>query len=157
MQVVKRKETGGHTKSLYNHSTSPPWVIQSFVFKSSEYFNGPKIIFLFKQSDSLKKNVRTLCCTYVVLSTLPVHSTQTTSFWGSSLGKCRKVEAFLGDGGFGFVTKCRSIETDKVVSIKAKKNLPEIVHQTSGCGVWIWHSQHREGEWPFLWSRSRLL
>eukprot|EP00064_Thunnus_orientalis_P007357 superscaffoldBa00000811_g7377 len=50
-------------------------------------------------------------------------------FKGSTLGRCHKVEAFLGEGGFGFVTKCRNIDTDRVVAIKVNKNHPEIVQQ----------------------------
>ncbi len=39
------------------------------------------------------------------------------------------MEAFLGEGGFGFVTKCRNKETDNVEAIKVNKNHPNIVHQ----------------------------
>uniref|UniRef100_A0A3Q3NQT2 Protein kinase domain-containing protein n=1 Tax=Labrus bergylta TaxID=56723 RepID=A0A3Q3NQT2_9LABR len=39
------------------------------------------------------------------------------------------VEAFLGEGGFGVVAKCRNTITNKFVAIKVNKNAPEIYHQ----------------------------
>uniref|UniRef100_A0A3Q3FFA1 Protein kinase domain-containing protein n=1 Tax=Labrus bergylta TaxID=56723 RepID=A0A3Q3FFA1_9LABR len=48
---------------------------------------------------------------------------------GSSLGHFHKVEAFLGEGGFGVVAKCRNTITNKFVAIKVNKNAPEIYHQ----------------------------
>eukprot|EP00064_Thunnus_orientalis_P017261 superscaffoldBa00003621_g17341 len=50
-------------------------------------------------------------------------------FKGSTLGGCHKVEACLGEGGFGFVTKCHNIDADRVVAIKVNKNHPEVVQQ----------------------------
>uniref|UniRef100_A0A3Q3FCF8 Protein kinase domain-containing protein n=1 Tax=Labrus bergylta TaxID=56723 RepID=A0A3Q3FCF8_9LABR len=47
----------------------------------------------------------------------------------SSLGHFHKVEAFLGEGGFGVVAKCRNTITNKFVAIKVNKNAPEIYHQ----------------------------
>ncbi|KAE8287160.1 Homeodomain-interacting protein kinase 2 [Larimichthys crocea] len=48
---------------------------------------------------------------------------------GSSLGHFHKVEGFLGEGGFGFVTKCRNLQTNKSEAIKINKNSPEVVRQ----------------------------
>lgn len=49
---------------------------------------------------------------------------------GSILGDCHQVEALLGEGGFGVVTKCRNTETNRMVAIKVNKPHPEIVRQT---------------------------
>ncbi|XP_070708383.1 homeodomain-interacting protein kinase 3-like [Pempheris klunzingeri] len=57
------------------------------------------------------------------------HTDELQIYKGSSLGGCLRVEAFLGEGGFGFVTKCRNTETDEMVAIKVNKSHPEIVHQ----------------------------
>uniref|UniRef100_A0A3P9BWW2 Protein kinase domain-containing protein n=1 Tax=Maylandia zebra TaxID=106582 RepID=A0A3P9BWW2_9CICH len=40
---------------------------------------------------------------------------------GSILGKHYKVEAFLGEGGFGIVAKCRDTTTNQAVAIKVNK------------------------------------
>uniref|UniRef100_UPI0037E97C7C homeodomain-interacting protein kinase 2-like n=1 Tax=Semicossyphus pulcher TaxID=241346 RepID=UPI0037E97C7C len=48
---------------------------------------------------------------------------------GSILGHLYKVEASLGEGGFGVVKKCRNIETDQCVAIKVNKNDLDIFHQ----------------------------
>uniref|UniRef100_A0A8C4EGN9 Protein kinase domain-containing protein n=1 Tax=Dicentrarchus labrax TaxID=13489 RepID=A0A8C4EGN9_DICLA len=39
------------------------------------------------------------------------------------------VESFLGEGGFGFVTKCHNLVTDEMEAIKVNKNLPSVFHQ----------------------------
>ncbi|XP_037610617.1 homeodomain-interacting protein kinase 1-like [Sebastes umbrosus] len=51
-------------------------------------------------------------------------------FEGSLLGQSHKVEALLGKGGFGFVTKCRNLETGKAVAVKVIKDLPGEAEQT---------------------------
>uniref|UniRef100_A0A8C4FFX3 Protein kinase domain-containing protein n=1 Tax=Dicentrarchus labrax TaxID=13489 RepID=A0A8C4FFX3_DICLA len=48
---------------------------------------------------------------------------------GSLLAECHKVESFLGEGGFGFVTKCHNLVTDKMEAIKVNKNHPSVFHQ----------------------------
>uniref|UniRef100_A0A8P4GH69 Protein kinase domain-containing protein n=1 Tax=Dicentrarchus labrax TaxID=13489 RepID=A0A8P4GH69_DICLA len=48
---------------------------------------------------------------------------------GSLLAECHKVESFLGEGGFGFVTKCHNLVTDEMEAIKVNKNLPSVFHQ----------------------------
>uniref|UniRef100_A0A3Q4I0P1 Protein kinase domain-containing protein n=1 Tax=Neolamprologus brichardi TaxID=32507 RepID=A0A3Q4I0P1_NEOBR len=40
---------------------------------------------------------------------------------GSILGNHYKVEAFLGEGGFGIVAKCRDTMTNQAVAIKVNK------------------------------------
>uniref|UniRef100_A0A8C4E2L1 Protein kinase domain-containing protein n=1 Tax=Dicentrarchus labrax TaxID=13489 RepID=A0A8C4E2L1_DICLA len=45
------------------------------------------------------------------------------------LAECHKVESFLGEGGFGFVTKCHNLVTDEMEAIKVNKNLPSVFHQ----------------------------
>uniref|UniRef100_A0A8C4NUP2 Protein kinase domain-containing protein n=1 Tax=Dicentrarchus labrax TaxID=13489 RepID=A0A8C4NUP2_DICLA len=47
----------------------------------------------------------------------------------SLLAECHKVESFLGEGGFGFVTKCHNLVTDKMEAIKVNKNHPSVFHQ----------------------------
>uniref|UniRef100_A0A3Q3GUI2 Protein kinase domain-containing protein n=1 Tax=Labrus bergylta TaxID=56723 RepID=A0A3Q3GUI2_9LABR len=42
---------------------------------------------------------------------------------------CKVGKAFLGEGGFGVVAKCRNTITNKFVAIKVNKNAPEIYHQ----------------------------
>uniref|UniRef100_A0A3P9DKJ5 Protein kinase domain-containing protein n=1 Tax=Maylandia zebra TaxID=106582 RepID=A0A3P9DKJ5_9CICH len=48
---------------------------------------------------------------------------------GTFLGGHYKVEGFLGEGGFGIVTKCCNTKTNKFVAIKVNKNKPEILQQ----------------------------
>lgn len=48
---------------------------------------------------------------------------------GTTLGKCYKVVKFLGEGGFGFETKCLNTETNEAVAIKVNKSHDDIVHQ----------------------------
>ncbi|XP_030611540.1 dual specificity protein kinase YAK1-like [Archocentrus centrarchus] len=48
-------------------------------------------------------------------------------FEGTILGNAYKVETFLGEGSFGFVTKCRHTKTNKVVAVKVIKNIPQIL------------------------------
>uniref|UniRef100_A0A3Q0S4D7 Protein kinase domain-containing protein n=1 Tax=Amphilophus citrinellus TaxID=61819 RepID=A0A3Q0S4D7_AMPCI len=48
---------------------------------------------------------------------------------GTILGNCYKVEAFLGQGSFGFVTKCLNTQTNKAVAVKINKNDPKILEQ----------------------------
>uniref|UniRef100_A0A3P9DVA2 Protein kinase domain-containing protein n=1 Tax=Maylandia zebra TaxID=106582 RepID=A0A3P9DVA2_9CICH len=48
---------------------------------------------------------------------------------GSILGKHYKVEAFLGEGGFGIVAKCRDTTTNQAVAIKVNKSDPDILQQ----------------------------
>uniref|UniRef100_A0A3P9DEJ1 Protein kinase domain-containing protein n=1 Tax=Maylandia zebra TaxID=106582 RepID=A0A3P9DEJ1_9CICH len=48
---------------------------------------------------------------------------------GSILGKHYKVEAFLGEGGFGIVAKCRDTMTNRAVAIKVNKSRPDILQQ----------------------------
>ncbi|KAM7371086.1 hypothetical protein PAMP_010582 [Pampus punctatissimus] len=47
---------------------------------------------------------------------------------GGALGSYT-VEDFLGEGGFGFVSKCRHQETGRMVAIKVNKPEPEIIRQ----------------------------
>uniref|UniRef100_A0A3P8PXH8 Protein kinase domain-containing protein n=1 Tax=Astatotilapia calliptera TaxID=8154 RepID=A0A3P8PXH8_ASTCA len=48
---------------------------------------------------------------------------------GSILGKHYKVEASLGEGGFGIVAKCRDTMTNRAVAIKVNKSRPDILQQ----------------------------
>ncbi|CAI5653022.1 unnamed protein product [Oreochromis niloticus] len=48
---------------------------------------------------------------------------------GSILGNHYKVEAFLGEGGFGIVAKCRDTRTNRAVAIKVNKSRPDILQQ----------------------------
>ena len=82
-----------------------------------------------------------LCCTVTVklyqcdlmysclLSLFSLHTDQLQIFKGSTLGRCHTVEAFLGEGGFGFVTKCRNTETGRTEAVKVNKTHPEVVCQ----------------------------
>uniref|UniRef100_A0A3P8PXE1 Protein kinase domain-containing protein n=1 Tax=Astatotilapia calliptera TaxID=8154 RepID=A0A3P8PXE1_ASTCA len=45
------------------------------------------------------------------------------------MGNHYKVEAFLGEGGFGIVAKCRDTKTNRAVAIKVNKNNPDILQQ----------------------------
>uniref|UniRef100_A0A668RTW9 Protein kinase domain-containing protein n=1 Tax=Oreochromis aureus TaxID=47969 RepID=A0A668RTW9_OREAU len=47
----------------------------------------------------------------------------------SILGNHYKVEAFLGEGGFGIVAKCRDTRTNRAVAIKVNKSRPDILQQ----------------------------
>uniref|UniRef100_A0AAZ1XII4 Protein kinase domain-containing protein n=1 Tax=Oreochromis aureus TaxID=47969 RepID=A0AAZ1XII4_OREAU len=48
---------------------------------------------------------------------------------GTLLGDHYEVEGFLGEGGFGIVTKCRNTKTNEFVAIKVNKRNPEILQQ----------------------------
>uniref|UniRef100_A0A3P8QTL2 Protein kinase domain-containing protein n=1 Tax=Astatotilapia calliptera TaxID=8154 RepID=A0A3P8QTL2_ASTCA len=48
---------------------------------------------------------------------------------GSILGNRYKVEAFLGEGGFGIVAKCRDTKTNRAVAIKVNRNRPDTLQQ----------------------------
>uniref|UniRef100_A0A3Q3CIQ6 Homeodomain-interacting protein kinase 2-like n=1 Tax=Haplochromis burtoni TaxID=8153 RepID=A0A3Q3CIQ6_HAPBU len=48
---------------------------------------------------------------------------------GSILGNHYKVEAFLGEGGFGIVAKCCDTKTNQAVAIKVNKNRTNILQQ----------------------------
>uniref|UniRef100_A0A3P9B7V5 Protein kinase domain-containing protein n=1 Tax=Maylandia zebra TaxID=106582 RepID=A0A3P9B7V5_9CICH len=48
---------------------------------------------------------------------------------GTILGDQHVVEAFLGEGGFGLVTRCRNTKNNKTVAIKVNKSDPEILLQ----------------------------
>uniref|UniRef100_A0A3P8RFU5 Protein kinase domain-containing protein n=1 Tax=Astatotilapia calliptera TaxID=8154 RepID=A0A3P8RFU5_ASTCA len=48
---------------------------------------------------------------------------------GTILGDHHVVEAFLGEGGFGLVTRCRDTKNNKTVAIKVNKSDPEILLQ----------------------------
>uniref|UniRef100_A0A3P8QYC0 Protein kinase domain-containing protein n=1 Tax=Astatotilapia calliptera TaxID=8154 RepID=A0A3P8QYC0_ASTCA len=45
------------------------------------------------------------------------------------LGNRYKVEAFLGEGGFGIVAKCRDTKTNRAVAIKVNRNHPDTLQQ----------------------------
>lgn len=69
-------------------------------------------------------------CRNLILSLLFLFCTDELQIYqGSTLGHFHKVESFLGEGGFGFVTKCRNLKTNKEEAIKVNKNSPEIVRQ----------------------------
>uniref|UniRef100_A0A3P9DVA4 Protein kinase domain-containing protein n=1 Tax=Maylandia zebra TaxID=106582 RepID=A0A3P9DVA4_9CICH len=48
---------------------------------------------------------------------------------GTILGDHHMVEAFLGEGGFGVVTKCRDTKNNQTVAVKVNKSNPEILLQ----------------------------
>uniref|UniRef100_A0AAZ1XQ87 Protein kinase domain-containing protein n=1 Tax=Oreochromis aureus TaxID=47969 RepID=A0AAZ1XQ87_OREAU len=48
---------------------------------------------------------------------------------GTILGDHHVVEAFLGEGGFGLVTRCRDTKNNQTVAIKVNKSDPEILLQ----------------------------
>uniref|UniRef100_A0A3P8NM49 Protein kinase domain-containing protein n=1 Tax=Astatotilapia calliptera TaxID=8154 RepID=A0A3P8NM49_ASTCA len=48
---------------------------------------------------------------------------------GTILGDHHMVEAFLGEGSFGVVTKCRDTKNNKTVAVKVNKSDPEILLQ----------------------------
>uniref|UniRef100_A0A3P8R4N5 Protein kinase domain-containing protein n=1 Tax=Astatotilapia calliptera TaxID=8154 RepID=A0A3P8R4N5_ASTCA len=48
---------------------------------------------------------------------------------GNILGNHYKVEAFLGEGGFGIVAKCRDTKTNRALAIKVNKVRPDILQQ----------------------------
>uniref|UniRef100_A0A3P8Q0E9 Protein kinase domain-containing protein n=1 Tax=Astatotilapia calliptera TaxID=8154 RepID=A0A3P8Q0E9_ASTCA len=48
---------------------------------------------------------------------------------GTILGDHHVVEAFLGEGGFGVVTKCRNTKNNQTVAIKVNKGNPKIQQQ----------------------------
>ncbi|KAL3999502.1 RING-box protein 1 [Sarotherodon galilaeus] len=48
---------------------------------------------------------------------------------GTILGDHHVVEAFLGEGSFGVVTKCRDTKNNQTVAIKVNKSDPEILQQ----------------------------
>uniref|UniRef100_A0A3Q4GNU2 Protein kinase domain-containing protein n=1 Tax=Neolamprologus brichardi TaxID=32507 RepID=A0A3Q4GNU2_NEOBR len=48
---------------------------------------------------------------------------------GTILGDHHVVEAFLGEGGFGVVTKCRNTKNNQTVAIKVNKSDPAILQQ----------------------------
>ncbi|CAI5638230.1 unnamed protein product [Oreochromis niloticus] len=48
---------------------------------------------------------------------------------GTILGDHHVVEAFLGEGGFGLVTRCRDTKNNQTVAIKVNKSDPEILQQ----------------------------
>uniref|UniRef100_A0A3P9BXM0 Protein kinase domain-containing protein n=1 Tax=Maylandia zebra TaxID=106582 RepID=A0A3P9BXM0_9CICH len=52
---------------------------------------------------------------------------------GSILGKHYKVEAFLGEGGFGIVAKCRDTTTNQAVAIKLYCLLPAVNSSNLQC------------------------
>uniref|UniRef100_A0A3P9BB47 Protein kinase domain-containing protein n=1 Tax=Maylandia zebra TaxID=106582 RepID=A0A3P9BB47_9CICH len=56
-------------------------------------------------------------------------STKHTMLEGSILGNHYKVEAFLGEGSFGIVAKCRDTETNRAVANKVNKNRSDILQQ----------------------------
>uniref|UniRef100_A0AAZ1XM04 Protein kinase domain-containing protein n=1 Tax=Oreochromis aureus TaxID=47969 RepID=A0AAZ1XM04_OREAU len=45
------------------------------------------------------------------------------------LGDHHMVESFLGEGGFGVVTRCRNTKNNQIVAIKVNKSDPEILQQ----------------------------
>uniref|UniRef100_A0A8C4HX10 Protein kinase domain-containing protein n=1 Tax=Dicentrarchus labrax TaxID=13489 RepID=A0A8C4HX10_DICLA len=68
--------------------------------------------------------------TQLTLSSLSFFRTEELKIYkGSLLAECHKVESFLGEGGFGFVTKCHNLVTDKMEAIKVNKNHPSVFHQ----------------------------
>uniref|UniRef100_A0A3P9BCZ7 Protein kinase domain-containing protein n=1 Tax=Maylandia zebra TaxID=106582 RepID=A0A3P9BCZ7_9CICH len=52
---------------------------------------------------------------------------------GSILGKHYKVEAFLGEGGFGIVAKCRDTTTNQAVAIKTASLLACLLATSALC------------------------
>uniref|UniRef100_A0A669CXS4 Protein kinase domain-containing protein n=1 Tax=Oreochromis niloticus TaxID=8128 RepID=A0A669CXS4_ORENI len=48
---------------------------------------------------------------------------------GTILGDHHMVESFLGEGGFGVVTRCRNTKNNQIVAIKVNKSDPEILQQ----------------------------
>ncbi|KAL3975995.1 NLR family CARD domain-containing protein 3 [Sarotherodon galilaeus] len=48
---------------------------------------------------------------------------------GTILGDHHMVESFLGEGGFGVVTRCRNTKNNQTVAIKVNKSDPEILQQ----------------------------
>uniref|UniRef100_A0A8C4DWF9 Protein kinase domain-containing protein n=1 Tax=Dicentrarchus labrax TaxID=13489 RepID=A0A8C4DWF9_DICLA len=71
-----------------------------------------------------------MCSSMLPLAALSETSEKELKIYkGSLLAECHKVESFLGEGGFGFVTKCHNLVTDKMEAIKVNKNHPSVFHQ----------------------------
>uniref|UniRef100_A0A3P9BAE3 Protein kinase domain-containing protein n=1 Tax=Maylandia zebra TaxID=106582 RepID=A0A3P9BAE3_9CICH len=84
---------------------------------------------------------------------------------GSILGNHYKVEAFLGEGGFGIVAKCRDTMTNRAVAIKVNKSDPDILQQAKleifileqlrrldpdAANIVKWNGFFHDGEWVCL-------
>uniref|UniRef100_A0A3P8QUY8 Protein kinase domain-containing protein n=1 Tax=Astatotilapia calliptera TaxID=8154 RepID=A0A3P8QUY8_ASTCA len=76
-----------------------------------------------------------------------------------------KVEAFLGEGGFGIVAKCRDTMTNRAVAIKVNKSDPDILQQAKleifileqlrrldpdAANIVKWNGFFHDGEWVCL-------
>uniref|UniRef100_A0A669CLC3 Protein kinase domain-containing protein n=1 Tax=Oreochromis niloticus TaxID=8128 RepID=A0A669CLC3_ORENI len=77
------------------------------------------------------------------------------------LGDHHMVESFLGEGGFGVVTRCRNTKNNQIVAIKVNKSDPEILQQAKQeifileqlqrldpdrCNIVEWHGYFLDGE-----------
>uniref|UniRef100_A0A669EIC5 Protein kinase domain-containing protein n=1 Tax=Oreochromis niloticus TaxID=8128 RepID=A0A669EIC5_ORENI len=80
---------------------------------------------------------------------------------GTILGDHHMVESFLGEGGFGVVTRCRNTKNNQIVAIKVNKSDPEILQQAKQeifileqlqrldpdrCNIVEWHGYFLDGE-----------
>uniref|UniRef100_A0A3Q4G372 Protein kinase domain-containing protein n=1 Tax=Neolamprologus brichardi TaxID=32507 RepID=A0A3Q4G372_NEOBR len=80
---------------------------------------------------------------------------------GTILGDHHVVEAFLGEGGFGVVTKCRNTKNNQTVAIKVNKSDPKSLQQAKleifileqlrrldpdRCNIVEWNSYFLDGE-----------
>lgn len=50
---------------------------------------------------------------------------------GDILGDSHEVMSIIGEGGFGFVTKCRNVKSGDLEAVKISKNEPKIMQQTN--------------------------
>uniref|UniRef100_A0A3Q4IDF3 Protein kinase domain-containing protein n=1 Tax=Neolamprologus brichardi TaxID=32507 RepID=A0A3Q4IDF3_NEOBR len=64
------------------------------------------------------------------------------------LGNHYKVEAFLGEGGFGIVAKCRDTKTNRALAIKVNKSRPDILQQLDpdAPNIVKWNGFFHDGE-----------
>lgn len=82
---------------------------------------------LLLELDNVFYSDNSLCCTFIEMA--DKMKKELNLYEGSILDMCYQVEGFLGEGSFGYVTKCRHTQTNQEVAIKVNKNDPAIVEQ----------------------------